>query len=229
MLLQLGQLQNDPRGFFILFAALVISLLIGLTFHELSHAVVADALGDSGPRMAGRISLNPLHHLDPAGTLMMFLVGFGWAKPVPVNPSRLRNGPEAGMATVAAAGPVSNFIMAAIFAIPLRLGVVDTALPRLWSDWTVSNYVALLLLYLVLINVVLGVFNLIPLAPLDGSRVAQALLPGELGTFFRRIEPYGMGILFALIMISFVTGGAIDPIGGIIGPIRTAIVDFLLR
>ena len=229
MLLRLAVSQGDLRSFFVLLIAICLSLLLGLTFHELSHAVVADRLGDNTPRSQGRISLNPLHHLDPAGTLMMFLVGFGWAKPVPVNAYRLRNGPTLGMATVAAAGPISNFVMAAIFAIPLRLELFDTFFPFRYEDYSVSNYIALLLLYLVLINVVLGVFNLIPLAPLDGSRVAQALLPGELGRFFRRIEPYGMGILFLLIMVSWITNGQIDPIGGIIGPIQRAVLDFLLR
>ena len=229
MLLRLAVSQGDLRSFFVLLIAICLSLLLGLTFHELSHAVVADRLGDNTPRSQGRISLNPLHHLDPAGTLMMFLVGFGWAKPVPVNAYRLRNGPTLGMATVAAAGPISNFVMAAIFAIPLRLELFDTFFPFRYEDYSVSNYIALLLLYLVLINVVLGVFNLIPLAPLDGSRVAQALLPGELGRFFRQIEPYGMGILFLLIMVSWITNGQIDPIGGIIGPIQRAVLDFLLR
>lgn len=228
MLLRLGSFRDDPQGFIVLLLALVISLVISLSFHELSHALVADRLGDPGPRRDGRISLNPLHHLDPAGTLMLFIVGFGWAKPVQVNPNRLSNGPTMGMATVAAAGPLSNFLMAAIFAIPLRFGLLDTDLPRSFAQFSVSNYAVLLLFYLVLINVVLGVFNLIPLAPLDGSRVAQALLPGELGVFFRRIEPYGMGILLLLFALSWITNGQINPIGAIIDPIRTAVVDFLL-
>jgi Zn-dependent protease len=207
---------------------MVIALLVGLVFHEFCHAVVADRLGDSTPRLMGRISLNPLHHLDPMGTLLLFLVGFGWAKPVQVNALRLRNGPTLGMATVAAAGPISNFVMAALFALPVRLGLVDAIFPRSFDDFTPSNYLALIFVYVVLINVVLGVFNLIPLAPLDGSRVAQALLPGELGRFFRMLEPYGIGILFLLITVSWITNGAIDPIGAIINPIRNAIVDFLL-
>jgi Zn-dependent protease len=207
---------------------LVIALLVGLVFHELSHALVADHLGDGTPRLAGRITLNPLHHLDPMGTILLFLVGFGWAKPVPVNAMRLRNGPTLGMATVAAAGPLCNFVMAALFSLPIRFGLVDARFPFSYSDFSISNYLALVFLYVVLINVVLGVFNLIPLAPLDGSRVAQALLPGDLGRFFRQIEPYGIGILFLLIMVRWLTNGAIDPIGWIIDPIRTAILDFLL-
>jgi Zn-dependent protease len=207
---------------------MVIALLVGLVFHEFCHAVVADRLGDSTPRLMGRISLNPLHHLDPMGTLLLFLVGFGWAKPVQVNALRLRNGPTLGMATVAAAGPISNFVMAALFALPVRFGLVDAIFPRSFDDFTLSNYLALIFVYVVLINVVLGVFNLIPLAPLDGSRVAQALLPGEFGRFFRMLEPYGIGILFLLITVSWITNGAIDPIGAIINPIRNAIVDFLL-
>lgn len=235
MLLQLGSLRDDPTGFIVFLIALTISLVVGLSFHEMSHALVADRLGDGGPRAAGRISLNPLHHLDPAGTLMMFFVGFGWAKPVQVNPSRLRNGPVVGMATVAAAGPLSNFLLAGIFALPFQLGFAQLTLPSTrfgrvdWDAFTLSDYGTLLLFYLVLINVVLGVFNLLPLAPLDGSRVAQALLPGQLGEFFRRIEPYGMGILFLLIMVSWITNGAIDPIGWVINPIRTAMLNALLR
>jgi Zn-dependent protease len=233
MLLRLTGLFDDPVAVLVLLAALLISLLVGLTFHELSHALVADHLGDPGPRFAGRISINPLHHLDPAGTLMLFLVGFGWAKPVQVNPHRLRNGPTVGMAAVAAAGPLSNFAMAALFAIPLRFGLVDTQLPflfgrYLFEQFSVSNYLALLLFYLVTINIILGVFNLLPLAPLDGSRVAQALLPGQAGEFFRRIEPYGMGILFLLFMLPFVTGGQVNIIWGIIGPIVNGVQDLLL-
>jgi len=203
-------------------------------FHEFCHALVATELGDDTPRLMGRLSLNPLHHLDPIGTILLFTVGFGWAKPVQVNAYRLRNGPTVGMATVAAAGPVSNFVMAALFAIPVRLGWVDASFPGTFSgqlaydDFTLSNFLALVFIYVVLINVLLGVFNLIPLAPLDGSRVAQALLPGEAGRFFRQIEPYGIGILFLLVMVSFLTGGAISPIGWIIDPVRDAVVDFLL-
>lgn len=235
MFLRLAAGSDSITNFLVLLISLSIALLVGLVFHELSHAVVADRLGDSTPRLTGRLSLNPLHHLDPLGTILLFTAGFGWAKPVQVNPLRLRNGPVLGMAAVAAAGPISNFVMAALFALPLRLGILDVALPfnrsgqYAFSSFTASNYLALVCFYLVLINVVLGVFNLIPLAPLDGSKVAQALLPGRLGDFFRYLEPYGMGILFLLFMLPWITGGRVDILGAIINPVRTTIVDFLLR
>lgn len=225
--------QESLTAVVVLGIAFLIALLLGLVLHELSHALAANALGDPTPRLTGRISLNPLQHLDPIGTLLMLTAGFGWAKPVQITPSRLRNGPVVGMATVAAAGPISNFVIAALFALPLRFDLVDRFLPTTarglaYDQFTLSNFLALIFFYVVLFNVILGVFNLIPLAPLDGSRVAQALLPGELGRFFRQIEPYGIGILFVLLMVAWITGGQIDPVGWIMRPIQRAVLDFLL-
>ncbi|MGH2586388.1 MAG: site-2 protease family protein, partial [Dehalococcoidia bacterium] len=145
--------QDSVTALLILFVAFGISLLIGLVFHEFCHALVANELGDDTPRLMGRLSLNPLHHLDPIGTILLFTVGFGWAKPVQVNAYRLRNGPTVGMATVAAAGPVSNFVMAALFAVPVRLGLLNTDFPitRLfqydYDAFTLSNVVALVFIY----------------------------------------------------------------------------------
>lgn len=223
----LGTLRDDPRLALLLALAFIISLLLGLSFHEFSHALVGDAQGDPTPRRQGRLSLNPWHHLDPMGSLMLLFAPFGWAKPVQVNPYNLRYGPRLGMALVAAAGPLSNFVLAGAFAAPVKAGVIPYRDPIFLSRWGVENYLAFLLVYIVLINVTLGVFNLLPLAPLDGSRVA-ALLPGEIGDFFRRMEPYGMGILFLLLMLPFLTGGQVDIIGAIVNPIRIRLLDLFL-
>jgi Zn-dependent protease len=212
--------------------AFIVALLVGLVFHEFCHAIVATWLGDDTPRLTGRLTFNPLAHLDPFGTFLMLLAGFGWAKPVQVNAYRLRNGPTTGMAVVAAAGPISNFVMAGFFSLPLLLGWVDNDFPALrgnldFDRFTLSNFVALVLFYVVTINVTLGVFNLIPLAPLDGSRVAVALLPGRAADFFRQMEPYGMGILFLIFIISTMT--PVNILGAILNPIQRAVQDALLR
>lgn len=227
MLQLLPTLWDDPQLFVLLVLSLAISLILGLSFHEFSHALVGDALGDSTPRRQGRLTLNPWRHLDPAGTLMMVLAGFGWARPVQINASGLRLGPRGGMAVVALAGPLSNFALAATLAAPLKAGILPLRDPRFLDAWSFDNYLAFLLYFIVVINVTLGVFNLLPLPPMDGSRVAQ-LLPGPVGDFFRAIEPYGFGILFLLLALPLFTGGEIDIIGAIIDPIRTRVLNQLL-
>nr|MDQ6919967.1 site-2 protease family protein [Candidatus Dormibacteraeota bacterium] len=136
--------------------AIGLALVIGITFHEFSHALIADQLGDHRPRALGRVSLNPVRHIDPLGALAFLLAGFGWGRPVPVNPYALRPG-RSGMAIVAAAGPVANVVVALVFAIvfrALRLGDSTFGL----VDQIVGN--------VVLFNVVLGLFNLLPIPPL---------------------------------------------------------------
>jgi Zn-dependent protease len=156
------------------FIAGALGILIALDVHEFFHAWVADWLGDPTARYLGRISLNPLVHLDPLGTLMLFLAattgrGIGWGKPVPVNPNRLRFGPRVGMGIVSFAGPFANLVTATAFGLPLRLG---TELPGTLS---------VLFLQIMFINVGLAVFNLIPLPPLDGYGVLQGILAGVHG------------------------------------------------
>lgn len=219
-------IRDDPRLAVLVALAFGISLIIGLSFHEFSHALVGDSLGDSTPRQQGRLSLNPSRHLDPLGTLMLLFAPFGWARPVQVNPYRLRYGPKVGMALVALAGPLSNFVIAGALGAPLKAGIIRFVNSPV-RVWDAENYLAFLLFWVVLINVTLGVFNLLPLAPLDGSRVA-ALLPGEIGEFFRRMEPYGMGILFLLLALPFITGGQVDIIGAVIDPIRTRLLRLFL-
>jgi len=169
-------------------------LLIALPAHELAHAFMAYRLGDVTSRDYGRLSFNPLHHLDPIGALMILLGGFGWAKPVPVNPYALyrsRNS-TVGFALVSLAGPLSNLLLAALFAVPIRLDLIP------------GGFLASLIINFVWINIALAVFNLIPIPPLDGSRVAIAVLPPQWGEYILRAEPYGIIIVLGLIFIGVV-------------------------
>lgn len=171
----------------------VIILLIAFPVHEFAHAWSANELGDDTPRLNGRLTLNPLAHLDVVGSLMLLLAGFGWAKPVPINPYALTRRTPAGVMLVSAAGPFSNLILAILASIPLRLG----ALPPMLSGF---------LEYFILINLVLLFFNLIPLFPLDGEKVLAYLLPPPAQQAMAQIRPYGPMILIGLIVIGRVGG-----------------------
>jgi Zn-dependent protease len=176
--------------------ARVIVLLIAFTIHELAHAVTADYLGDPTPRRMGRITLNPLKHLDPIGTLLLLIAGFGWAKPVMVNPMNMRGNPRTSMAIVAAAGPISNVIMALLAAVIFRLGLVDfSAFPPAGNMPSLS----FILSEFIWINLILAFFNLIPVPPLDGSKILFAILPGEMVYRLRPLEQYGFIILMLVI------------------------------
>ena len=168
-----------------------------LPIHEFAHAVVADRLGDPTARRKGRLTLNPFAHLDLWGCLMIVLVGFGYAKPVPVNMRNFKN-PKAGMAIVALAGPLSNLVMAILFLI-LRwvFGVYGT------SDFTLI--LAYFFYYAAYINVSLAVFNLLPMPPLDGSRIATALIPNETYYKIMQYERYIMIGLFVLLLTGILT------------------------
>ncbi|WP_374689753.1 site-2 protease family protein [Promineifilum sp.] len=176
--------------------ARIVVLLIAFTVHELAHAVTADYLGDPTPRRMGRITLNPLKHLDPFGTLMLIIAGFGWAKPVMVNPMNMRGNPRTSMAIVALAGPASNLIMAAVAAMFFRFGLVD--LNAVASSGTLPSP-AFLLIQFLFINLALAFFNMIPVPPLDGSKILFALLPAELVYRLRPLEQFGFMILFAVV------------------------------
>ena len=195
---------------FLAFAgAVTFALLLGIAFHEFCHALSASALGDPTARRLGRVTLNPLAHLDPLGTLLLFLAGFGWGKPVPVNPYALRNGPRTGMAVVAAAGPLSNLAIAALLAVPIRLDWTPWHSPFFVSGtagWTLDDYVGLFLSAGVLLNSILAVFNLIPLAPLDGFKVAVGLLPVDLARPIAQLERYGILILMLLFFLGPAVG-----------------------
>lgn len=171
------------------------ALIIALSFHEYAHGKAADLLGDPTPRNQGRLTLNPLKHVDPIGLLMLILVKFGWAKPVQVNPLFFRGERRRGMLKVALAGPATNFILALIAGIGLT---ICAELGRLGSG--VFYHLFMFFLYLLIYNVNLGVFNLLPVPPLDGSKILFNLLPPKYSGFLYDIERYGSLILLVLLI-----------------------------
>ncbi|MXW43140.1 MAG: site-2 protease family protein [Candidatus Dadabacteria bacterium] len=175
---------------------LVPVILFSLTIHEYAHALVAYRLGDDTAKRQGRLSLNPLVHLDVFGTLLLFIVHFGWAKPVPVDPRNFRN-PKKDMLMVAIAGPISNILTAIAAAVILKALFENFAAipPGSGADVAVR-----MLVWFMYIGIVLAVFNMIPVPPLDGSRVLYGLLPDSLAYRYARFETYGIFILFAFFL-----------------------------
>ena len=183
--------------------ALLTALIIGLTFHEYAHAWWANRLGDDTAARMGRLTLNPLSHLDPIGSLMMLIVGFGWAKPVPVNGWRLT---RQEMLEVALAGPVSNMILATIAALGAR------ALAATGSGWLMV--IASFLAFFALLNLFLAFFNLIPVAPLDGWKVLIGLVPASRAEWLAQYERYGPMILLVVILLG--RNGTLDVFGWLV-------------
>ncbi len=179
--------------------ARVIVLLIAFTVHELAHALTADYLGDPTPRNMGRITLNPLKHLDPFGTLLLIIAGFGWANPVMVNPMNMRGNPHTSMAIVDIAGPLSNIAMAVVAALAFRLGLVHFS-PSVVPGGNLSM-LSFILSNFIWINLILAFFNLIPIPPLDGSKILYAILPSEFVYRLRSFEQFGFIILMAVVFI----------------------------
>lgn len=189
------------------------ALLIAITVHEFSHAAMADYLGDPNPRLAGRLSLNPLKHLDPIGTLMLLFFHFGWGKPVVVETSNLRH-PKRDHALISLAGPASNLILASLLAIILRIFIGNWVLE-------IGNFFVVL----ILMNINLAIFNLLPIPPLDGAKIIYGLLPmGWADEYEDFMHSYGTVLLILLIL----------PIGGsslaikLIMPVIRAITGLLL-
>lgn len=160
----------------------LVAILIGITFHEAAHAFVADRLGDPTPRYQGRLTLNPLAHLDPIGTLLIVLARFGWGKPVMFNPLALKN-PVLGAALISLAGPITNFLIALGFATLIRFGIQPV---ELWFQ-------------IAFINLILGLFNLIPIAPLDGEKVLTWFIPPSLRSGWAQLQSMGLFILIFII------------------------------
>jgi Zn-dependent protease len=184
-------LNQDPVAIF----SRVIILVVAFTIHEFSHAFVANAYGDETPRLQGRLTLNPLVHLDIMGSLMLVVAGFGWAKPVPINPYVLKQRSRAAVMLVSIAGPVSNMVLAFLAALPLRLGLVQLT----GLQGSMARPLAVFWLEFIWINLALMVFNLIPVAPLDGEKVLEFLLPPSALPTFERIRPYSPMILLILV------------------------------
>ena len=212
-------------GNLVTFVFSIIALVMAIAIHEFSHAMAADRLGDPTPRLQGRLTLNPLAHLDPLGTIMLLLVHFGWGKPVQFDPFNLRH-PKRDSAIISLAGPISNFLFAIICAIlihilfTLRLTILSNALIG------TAVYVLIALLEpLIILNVMLGVFNLVPIHPLDGFKIVEGFLPDEYAQQWHGLEPYGM--LFLLFLIFPIFGGT-SAISRVISPVINFVLTLLL-
>lgn len=190
-------------------------LLVAFPIHEFSHAWTADQFGDNTPRMNGRLTLNPLAHLDLMGSLLLLVAGFGWAKPVPINPYALERRAPSAVMWVSLAGPFSNLVLAILGAIPFRLGLASVS-GGLSPAGGILPSLDQFLVTFVWLNLALTFFNLIPLAPLDGDKILAYLLPANLSASFERIRPYGPMILLLLVIAGSFAG--ISVISSIIGP-----------
>lgn len=177
------------------FLYFVIGILVAITVHEFSHAFVANELGDPTARLKGRLSLNPLAHLDPIGTLMLLFAGFGWGKPVPVDPYNFRN-PKTDSALVSLAGPISNLILA------FMLSPLISLIPPL----------SLIVIPIIILNVTLAFFNLLPISPLDGFSIVEGVLPDDLARTWHSFQSLGMILLiFLFLMPGSLLSGIIYP------------------
>jgi Zn-dependent protease len=177
---------EDPIGFI----AFIIAIVLGITVHEFMHAYAAHRLGDDTARLLGRLSLNPMAHLDPFGSLLLVLAGFGYGKPVPFNESRLRT--TMGVTFVALAGPIANVALAALCALPLRFGTASV----------IGGAYEEILTAIVLWNCVLAIFNLVPIPPLDGANVIYGLLPPRMQYSWRTYQQYGPFLLLAILLLA---------------------------
>jgi Zn-dependent protease len=200
----------------------ILILIVAITVHEFAHAWVADHFGDPTPRINGRVTLNPLAHLDPIGSLLILTVGFGWGKPVPVNPYNLQRRSPAGLMWVSLAGPLSNFSLAILAAIPLRLGLS----PDLGYTGSILPTPYTFLVMFVVVNLWLMLFNLIPIAPLDGEAVASFFWPPSWARVLQRISQYGpiIFILIAWILPMF----GFSPLTWLISPVVSNLFNLLL-
>lgn len=198
------------------FLIVSVLLILAISIHEFSHALAADRLGDPTPKLAGRLTLNPSAHLDPIGTLLLLFAGFGWGRPVPFDPFNLRN-PKKDAAIISFAGPFSNLIMAFTCAVILRFAVN-------LSFVFLTSFISDILSLFIYFNVLLAIFNLIPIHPLDGFKVVAGLLPKKYYYDWIVLEKYGMIFLIFLIFPFFGN----SPVISLVSPIVNFILSFLL-
>jgi Zn-dependent protease len=190
-----------------LFLVWLVSLVIAITIHEFSHALMADRLGDPTPRLQGRLTLNPLAHLDPIGTLMLLLVRFGWGKPVQFDPYNLEN-PRRDAAIISLAGPASNILLATFLAVLVRVGYVFPFSPL--------AAISTLLLPIIFMNVGLAVFNFIPVHPLDGGKILVGLLPPREALVVERFLQQNSIFILLFLLVTPVISGIVSPITALI-------------
>lgn len=219
--LVLFSLINFSSGNLIAILFTLPAVIIAIAFHEYAHAWMADKLGDETPRMQGRLTLNPLNHLDPVGSILLLFAGFGWGKPVQINSRNFNRNVSMskGEALVSLAGPVMNFILAIIFAI--IIGVVYMFVPSSFLTTTIGEVIYILLQECVLINIGLGVFNLLPLPPLDGSKIFINLFPYNTRRWIMEHEQ----IFYYIFLAIWITGLA----GIIISPIINLLYNGLMN
>lgn len=205
-----------------LFIAFALTALLAFAYHELAHAVVADRLGDNTPRSFGRMTLNPFAHLDIFGTILLLVVGFGWAS-TPVNPNNLRGNRRTSHAIVALSGPIANVIMAILWGLPVLLGIVEPSTPTEGAFLPTAYQICRIG---VLINLVLFAFNLMPIPPLDGFTILMGVLPVEMSYRLEGLRQYGTIILMLVIFVLPYVG--LDVIGFWIWPVVNNVMPILL-
>ena len=214
MLLDLIKTRDFSAEALIQLGLYIIVILISLSVHELFHGYVAYRCGDATARNLGRLTLNPLHHLDPLGTIMMLVFGFGYAKPVPINPRNF-NHYKRDLCFVSFAGPLSNFCLAVIATFVYVLSM------RFLPYNTVSLYWMIFCMYFMSANISLAIFNLLPIPPLDGSRILSAVLPGKIAYYYLRYEQYIMIIVLLLLWL-----GAFD---GLLSFLSNGLLNFVFK
>ncbi len=211
MILQyLSEFQQDPIATTLFIGIIIIAIVVAVTIHEFSHAIVADQLGDFTARKLGRLTLKPSAHLDPMGSIIFLVAGFGWGKPVPVVQNNIKKlNPQIGLALISLVGPGSNFIFSLLLAILIRFELIPNSVLNI-------DLVASFIFILINVNILLCVFNLLPLPPLDGFKVILGILPSRFSNSLSQMERYGAIPLFGILILDM-TFSSINIFGTLIG------------